>query len=630
MRFFNYVQNKFSESERISNDPEWHKSFYPIPLMKQLLFISLSAFFFIIACKSSKKIEASINQVGVGIEQNGMRIMPADGIVRLDKKAFNVVLDFPKPMAVLVNTSFNEELLSLASNEKQLTTRTEFQEGNTMAVSLFNTEQTIYMSDEASSPFYYENEEEHNFNNIEVENNRYRCTQTIKYFQEKTSEKIKIEKIDAPIFLVFVPAEIHESNPDSMRIQAKYLKIEWNETSPSTPIDAMLDEQQVVDASLITEDARLADAGSSNSQEEGQDSSLIKNVVAQLEVDFESVDKEFITSVKNPENPKETIILIPVIIEEYDGDFELSTYLVIVDNETENIITSYFEPYSLQSDAIMLEEVTIDTTAYMIAEDTRAFGIKVSHRSMSQPNPYNSTVLSLYANLEEDLKEILRDYTVSEFSGEGDAYCSGEFVGHQKTLTISTNQTNRCYDILVRNEITKTITFETNDGDCDGKDEITFEETILKFNGESYLEVGEYSPLNVFLYNANENDTRIRNVPNGEAIFNFNEDSYYILEITETNNGWSKVTKVIDVDEGELENTRGEGWIKNAYIGATTRKRIALLDAPEHGDTVGTIDSETSVQVLDRSMDWVLIEGEGISGWIESEWLCGNPVTTCP
>ena len=28
--------------------------------------------------------------------------------------------------------------------------------------------------------------------------------------------------------------------------------------------------------------------------------------------------------------------------------------------------------------------------------------------------------------------------------------------------------------------------------------------------------------------------------------------------------------------------------------------------------------------------DWVQVNYRGELGWIQSEWLCGNPVTTCP
>jgi len=583
--------------------------------MNQLHFIFLSIFFFSMGCDNPKKTDNSIDQVSISMVQNGMTILPSDGILRLDKGSFDMVLDMPKPMAVLVNATFFNDI---AAEGIPLAEREEFQEGNTLAVSLFNEEQTIYMSEEASSPWFYESEKMHNFSKVARNNERYQCTRTINYFQGGGFEKIEIGEIGDPIYLTFVPSAIHEINPDSVDMLGKYFKIEWNETEPSAAV--------AVDVALA------ADESDTETPLYEEFPSLIDNVIEQLELDYGNVDSEFLRYKVNPANPKETIVFIPVTVEE-DGEdfFQLSSYLVIADNETENIMYTYFEPNSIQSDAIYLEEISIDTFPYHIDEDHRAFGIKVSHRSGSQPNPYSTSVLSLYVRFGDKLTKILKDYTVSEFNGEGDAICTGEFTRQEKTLSMSTDQTNRFHDILVKNKITDTMTFKDKDGECNAEEVLTFSESVLKFNEGGYAENGEFFPVEVFLFNTKGKKPSLRNAPDGEPIFSINTNSEYKLEIAETNNGWSKVVKLVDLlDEDEVAIPNGEGWIKNTYIAATTRKEIGLMDAPEHGIEVGIIDSEKVVQIVEKLRDWILIEGEGISGWIEAEWLCGNPMTTCP
>ncbi len=202
-----------------------------------LLILSL-----MISCGSSIKIPVSVVQhekvpvaieesenVTVSIEQNGKLMMPSKGIVTLDKAEFNVIFDFPKPMAVLVNASFDDKLINLASAGAPLATRSEFSETSTIAVALFNPDKVLYVSDDASSPWFYEKEDLHNFNKMERVNGHYKCTRSIDYVLDiATEETIGLEIIEVPIYLVFVPTSNDKELMDENKIQTKYLKIEWN------------------------------------------------------------------------------------------------------------------------------------------------------------------------------------------------------------------------------------------------------------------------------------------------------------------------------------------------------------------------------------------------------------------
>ena len=35
-------------------------------------------------------------------------------------------------------------------------------------------------------------------------------------------------------------------------------------------------------------------------------------------------------------------------------------------------------------------------------------------------------------------------------------------------------------------------------------------------------------------------------------------------------------------------------------------------------------------KIIDVYCEWIKIECKGVIGWVESERICGNPVTTCP
>jgi len=197
-------------------------------LMKNVLLLVFISFFLISGCESSKDLVKPSEQVEVNIEQNGKLIKPSNGIITLNKKAFNIIITFPEPMAVLVNASFDDRLFRLASEGKQLTELPEFNKPNIVAVALKNPDRIIYMVEGSSSPWFYENEEEHNFNKIEILNNRYRCTRTVRRFShEDSSENIEVKNIDQPIYLVFASSAMAEENPNDIIFHGKPLKIDW-------------------------------------------------------------------------------------------------------------------------------------------------------------------------------------------------------------------------------------------------------------------------------------------------------------------------------------------------------------------------------------------------------------------
>ena len=368
-----------------------------------------------------------------------------------------------------------------------------------------------------------------------------------------------------------------------------------------------------------------------SSQSFAQDSTLFNQVIRQLNLDPFNIDTEFMVAKVRPENPKETIVVIPEIAEE-DGDYiTFNCYLLIVNSETRKIVNRYFEPSCWYSDAIVLSGIEIDTAPYKVSENNRAFGIRVHYYGRSQPNPYSHSSLSLFVKSKDRLERILKNYEVIDYGGEWDMQCDGESIGEKKTLIMRTNKTNAHFDILVKNEITETETHADENGECLSTEKITTLKSTLKFNGEEYTENGAFRPLDVFLTDPDEKLTNIRQEPNGKVILKIDDEKdYYTLTITEAKDGWFKLVTVEGVDYGNVDIPGGKGWIHHSLVGAGTRRNIKLLDAPEGELVVGTIEQEIGVQIKDKYKDWVQIEYNGLTGWVESMWLCGNPVTTCP
>ncbi|PHR72855.1 MAG: hypothetical protein COA67_03905 [Lutibacter sp.] len=216
----------------------------------------------------------------------------------------------------------------------------------------------------------------------------------------------------------------------------------------------------------------------------------IESVIQQLNLDKFKIKKNLIVAKVQPNNSDETIVVIPEIAGTDNGyDFELNSHIVLINSNTGKITHRYYESsYSSEwaSDAVVLSEIKIDTAPYIVSKETRAFGIRIYRLNMSKANPYSNEHISLFVKSGDSLKKVLHNYDVMISGGEWDTNCYGEFVKEEKLLVISDNMTNGYFDILVKNKITDTKADIDENGDCEAKDIITTQKTLLKFNGEKY------------------------------------------------------------------------------------------------------------------------------------------------
>lgn len=219
---------------------------------------------------------------------------------------------------------------------------------------------------------------------------------------------------------------------------------------------------------------------------------LLDIVLKNLNLTKEMCKMDLVVLKLNPNNPQETIIVIPEIAEEGEQYFALNSHIVAVNSETGKITHKYFESSKTNgwvSDAIELREIKIDTAPYKISEKDRAFGVRVSYRGSSRINPYVTETISLFLKTKtHTMQKIATNYEVNLFRGEWDTDCEGEFNGEKKTLHISAKKTNGYYDILVNNKVTETTNFIDEKGDCEATEEASTIKTILQFNGKEYIE----------------------------------------------------------------------------------------------------------------------------------------------
>ena len=217
---------------------------------------------------------------------------------------------------------------------------------------------------------------------------------------------------------------------------------------------------------------------------------LIEDVIQKLKLNKLKIKYDFASTKTQPNNPNETIVVIPEIALEEEDMFRLNSYIVLVDNSTGKITHKYFESSKTngwESDAIMLSEIKIDTAPYMLSKDTRAFGIRLYHHNMSQPNPYGNKTISLFVKSGNTLKKVLANYDVMNSQGEWNTICTGEFTDVKNTLIMSKKISSNYFDIMVKSKTTKTKSFKDKNGECDDTKKISVETKWLKFNGDEYI-----------------------------------------------------------------------------------------------------------------------------------------------
>tara|TARA_R110000765_G_scaffold366084_3_gene456217 strand:+ start:2509 stop:3768 length:1260 start_codon:yes stop_codon:yes gene_type:complete len=226
-------------------------------------------------------------------------------------------------------------------------------------------------------------------------------------------------------------------------------------------------------------------------EELSPDEVLVEDVIQQLGLENANLNRALIIAKVNPSNTQETIMVIPEYAEKDEEEtyFELNSHIVLVNNLTCKITHKYYESSETNgwiSDAIHLTEITIDTAPYIVAKDTRAFGVRVNYNGSSSANPYSNETISLFVKSGDALKNVLHNFEVMKYGGEWDTNCAGEFDEEKKVLIIAEKITNGFFDIIVKSTRMHSVNYITEYDDCESEKDVVNQKIHLKFDGETY------------------------------------------------------------------------------------------------------------------------------------------------
>jgi len=269
-------------------------------------------------------------------------------------------------------------------------------------------------------------------------------------------------------------------------------KIESRIEEDKLTINSIADLEEIsttIEMFKIDDDGTIKPIASVNTNTQSNDISLIDNVIQQLNLNKSKIKEDLIVSKVQPHNSNETIVVIPEIAIEEDDMFELNSHIVLVNTTTKKITHNYFESYKTNdwlSDAVAIEEISIDTAPYLVSEDSRAFGIRMYRYNRSQPNPYSNKTISLFVKSENSLTKILKNYDVMVNGGEWDTNCDGEFRDIKNTLIMTNKKTNGYFDILVKSIVIEIKNKEDEIGECQTTKDSSTDIKTLKYNGSIY------------------------------------------------------------------------------------------------------------------------------------------------
>lgn len=227
-----------------------------------------------------------------------------------------------------------------------------------------------------------------------------------------------------------------------------------------------------------------------NTRTEEAESLLISKVLNELGIDSLKTKSDLIRTKMLPDDHTKTIVSIPVIAQETREQDSysciLDAYILVVSTQTGKILQQYHEQAFWESDAIMLEDISIDIAPYQLNHNTRAFGIVSKYRGNSMPNPYDQETLSMFIPNGKSITKVLDKLIIKQFTGEYDTRCAGRFKNESSIVVVSPVQTNRYAQLIIKRKIIYSEAVPKGE-DCDEKVVKRVNNvTILKFRNGLY------------------------------------------------------------------------------------------------------------------------------------------------
>lgn len=155
--------------------------------------------------------------------------------------------------------------------------------------------------------------------------------------------------------------------------------------------------------------------------------------------------------------------------------------------DRDRVTARLFQPDALEDDGLVIEEIRIDTARYALADDARAFGLRVRYRGGAGSHRFASETLRLYLPQERDLREVLAEIEIDRDSGEWDVACNGQTEQLRTMLSTARSRNHGFADLSLARTVTRTRAQRRDDGGCIEKAlPSQYSSALLRYDGERF------------------------------------------------------------------------------------------------------------------------------------------------
>ncbi len=184
----------------------------------------------------------------------------------------------------------------------------------------------------------------------------------------------------------------------------------------------------------------------------------------------------------------------------------------------------------------------------------------------------------------------------------------------------------------------KNKTKENNDTLIENKDEKTQKDSINP--NEIDNTITSFPSFRAYLLDTDTNaHTNLRLSPGGKIGMQIDNEKDYIFTFDAGYEGWFRISEIMGIEEGEIAYEEEALWIHHSVIAVATRnyagQKLPLYSHPtKKSEIIYHIKQERQLRFDKIITHYVHVyfyddKGTKISGWIEADNLCGNPVTNC-
>lgn len=144
--------------------------------------------------------------------------------------------------------------------------------------------------------------------------------------------------------------------------------------------------------------------------------------------------------------------------------------------------------------------------------------------------------------------------------------------------------------------------------------------------------------IDVYIIDKDGPVTNIRNAPRGKVVATLPTDENYVVSLISVNGEWWKIDDSVlqcGDDEKEINLTGSTSyWIHRSLLsfGIAGDRDSALHVAPSAKSKTIKISGQADFMPIAKKGQWlkgVSTDGK-YTGWIHCDWICSNPLTTCP